>query len=169
MRTLDGRPDGLLVGRAYADRVLSFINIEGNLAPEDCFLSRQIIDFPASGPHSFLDGFTERVAQRPEYASRLYARSLATKVRASSVEPIFRSMVALSDHSLLLEIMAELPFPRLFIHGEQNRALSYLGRLPKIGVSVAEIPFAAHFPMYSNPVALWSTMAEFLMGVERTR
>ncbi|MEM9039019.1 MAG: alpha/beta hydrolase [Actinomycetota bacterium] len=156
----------LLFCAAHRDRVLSFIDIEGNLAPEDCFLSRQILEHPATDPGEFLDGFIARVSRRAEYASRLYARGLAAKVRAESVEPIFRSMVDLSDNTPLMDVMAGLPCPRLFVHGEQNHHLSYLHELPRRGVRVAEIPFSGHFPMYSNPVALWETMATFVDGVE---
>ena len=37
----------LLLADSDPDRVTHFIDIEGNVAPEDCFLSRQIIDHPA--------------------------------------------------------------------------------------------------------------------------
>ncbi|MEM7273952.1 MAG: alpha/beta hydrolase [Actinomycetota bacterium] len=156
----------LLFCRVHRDRVVSFVDIEGNLAPEDCFLSRQILDHPAESPDAFLDGFIQRVGERSEYASRLYASTIRAKVRPTSVEPIFVSMVDLSDNHQLMRIMADLPMPRLFIHGEQNRHLSYLGHLPAIGVEVAEIPFAGHFPMYSNPTALWSVIDTFLTDVE---
>lgn len=153
---------GLMFAHAHPNRVLSFISIEGNVAPEDCFLSRQIIDHPAADADDFLKGFIERVSQRADYSARLYAASLPLKVRPSSVKPIFTSMVAHSDELPLLEIIAGLPCPKIFIYGEQNRHLSYLERLPQIGVEVAEIPVSAHFPMYSNPPALWSAMAGFI-------
>lgn len=156
----------LLLAHAQPDRVLSFVDIEGNVAPEDCFLSRQIVDHPADHAEQFLAAFVDRVAERPEYSSRLYASMIEHKVRASSVEPIFRSMVAISDGEPLMEMMAGLPMPRVFVHGEQNAHLSYLGGLPDLGVEVAEIPFAGHFPMYSNPTALWSVMADFIARAE---
>lgn len=159
---------GLLLTRSQSDRVLSFIDIEGNLSPEDCFLSRQIVDHPSEDPDTFLKGFIDRVSQRPEYGSRLYATALPLKVRASSVRPIFTSMVTLSDELPLLEIMAGLPCPRIFVYGAQNRHLSYLSRLPGIGVEVAEISVSGHFPMYSNPPALWSALADFLRRSEAT-
>jgi len=40
---------GLMLASRHPDRVLSFVDIEGNLAPEDCFLSRQIVSHPAAG------------------------------------------------------------------------------------------------------------------------
>ena len=152
----------LLLAHENPDRVLSFFDIEGNVAPEDCFLSRQIIEHPATSPEAFAKGFIERVRSRPESSSALYAAALPIKVRDTSYEPIFSSMVALSDQEPLMDMFTGLPCPRAFVHGEQNRHLSYLGDLPAHGVEVIEIPQSGHFPMYSNPTFLWSVMADFL-------
>ncbi|MEM7378682.1 MAG: alpha/beta hydrolase, partial [Pseudomonadota bacterium] len=152
----------LLLANANPERVLSFFDIEGNVAPEDCFLSRQIVDYPANSPEDFLAGFKARVRQRDEFSSALYVAALDCKVRSSSVAPIFRSMVDLSDKTDLMHMMARLQCPKAFVHGVQNRHLSYLDHLPAVGVEVIEIPDAGHFPMYSNPPALWRAMAGFL-------
>ena len=152
----------LLLAEEHPERVLSFINIEGNIAPEDCFLSRQIMDHPAKTPEEFAAGFTRRIQHRAEYGSALYAAALPLKVRDTSYKPIFTSMVKLSDEAPLLETFTGLPCPRCFIYGAQNRHLSYLGDLPSRGVEVVEIPHSGHFPMYSNPPALWGAMAAFL-------
>ncbi|WP_399476426.1 hypothetical protein [Streptomyces sp. TRM68367] len=42
----------LLLGHQQPDRVLSFVDIEGNVAPEDCFLSRQIVTHPRTTPNA---------------------------------------------------------------------------------------------------------------------
>ena len=34
----------LILGDEHPGRVSSFINIEGNVSPEDCFLSRQVVE-----------------------------------------------------------------------------------------------------------------------------
>jgi pimeloyl-ACP methyl ester carboxylesterase len=41
-----GGLSALMLADAHPHRVLSFVNIEGNIAPEDCFLSRQIAQYP---------------------------------------------------------------------------------------------------------------------------
>lgn len=143
-------------------RVLSFMDIEGNIAPEDCFLSRQIIKHRSETPEGFAKGFIERMRSRAEYGSGVYAAALPAKVRDTTYEPIFTSMVTLSDDAPLMEIFTGLSCPRCFIYGEQNRHLSYLTDLPSRGVEVIEIPQSGHFPMYSNPPALWAEMADFL-------
>jgi pimeloyl-ACP methyl ester carboxylesterase len=83
----------LLLAHECPDRVLSFVDIEGNIAPEDCFLSRQIVDYPGNDPEAFFAAFIERARHAPAYASALYAESLRHKVRAGAVRGIFQSMV----------------------------------------------------------------------------
>jgi pimeloyl-ACP methyl ester carboxylesterase len=151
----------LLLARQDPGRVLSFVDIEGNLAPEDCFLSRQALTHPAGDDESFLDGFIARARRSPAYASALFAASLRHKVRPGAVRGIFESMVDLSDHGDLMAKFLALPCPRMFMYGEQNSSLSYLTKLGANGVELAEIPHSAHWPMYSNPAAMWERIAEF--------
>lgn len=156
----------LMLAHAHPGRVLSFANIEGNIAPEDCFLSRQIMSHPAGTPDAFMAGFIDRVRARPEFSSALYAAALRVKVQATSFKPIFSSMVEISDSAPLMQMFAGLPMPRAFLHGVQNRHLSYLPRLPALGVQVVELAHAGHFPMYSNPPALWAAMAALIAQTE---
>jgi pimeloyl-ACP methyl ester carboxylesterase len=90
----------LLLAHRYPDRVLSFVDIKRNLAPED-----------------------------------------------------------------LLGMFLVLPCPKMFMFGEENRGLSYLGRLEKQGVELAEISESGHFPMYSNPVEMYRRIALFLRSI----
>ena len=147
-------------------RVAGFVDIEGTLAPEDCFLSRQIHDYPADDPDSVMDAFEQRAWESAEYGSAMYATTVRLRVRPDAVRPIFTSMVELSDHGGLLEEFLALPFPRMFIHGEQNAELSYLGTLAANGVEVASIPDSGHWPMYSNAPELWRRLDGFLSTVE---
>jgi pimeloyl-ACP methyl ester carboxylesterase len=151
----------LLLARQDPGRVLSFVDIEGNLAPEDCFLSRQVLTHPAGHAETFLDDFTERARRSPTYASALFAASLRHKVRPGAVRGIFESMVDLSDHGDLMAKYLSLPCPRMFMYGEHNSHLSYLPKLSANAVELAEIPHSAHWPMYSNPAAMWERIAEF--------
>lgn len=152
----------LMLAQEHPDRVVSFIDIEGNLAPEDCFLSRQIIEHADESPEAFFTGFMDRVKRRPEFSSALYSIALPIKVRPTTCRPVFESMVELSDTLPLLDIMGALNCPKMFVYGEQNRHLSYLGQLPERGVELIEIPCSGHFPMYSNPPVLWEVMTKFL-------
>lgn len=157
---------GLLFAMRHPDRVASFFNIEGNVAPEDCFLSRQIVTHGGEEDAAFLSAFAARVRRRPESGSALYAASLPAKVHTSTPRPIFTSMVALSDTEPLLDGFADLSCPKAFVHGAENRHLSYLPRLVAEGVEVIEIPDAGHFPMYSNPTVLWRALRDFIDRAE---
>lgn len=145
----------LMLADRYPQRVLSFTNIEGNIASEDCFLSRQIDQFADDDAERFFDHFVERTRQAPAFSSALYATSLRHKVRTEAVRHIFRSMVDLSDDGDLMKRFLGLPCPKTFMYGEQNRYLSYLQHIQSHGVQLAEVPCCGHFPMYSNPVAMW--------------
>jgi hypothetical protein len=82
--------------------VLSFTDIEGNVAPEDCFLSRQILTHAAADGEGFIKNLTERVRRARSSSSILFAASLPHKVRPGAVHGIFESMVGLSDHDDLM-------------------------------------------------------------------
>src|SRR6266576_388366 len=125
-RAFHGWLTALLLAHQGLGRVLSFVDIEGNLAPEDCFLSRQVLTHPSRDAESFLDDLIERTRQSPSYSSALYAASLRHKVRPGAVRGIFESMVDLSDHGDLMSKFLSLPCPRMFMYGEQNSSLSYL-------------------------------------------
>jgi pimeloyl-ACP methyl ester carboxylesterase len=152
----------LMLAHESPQRIASFIDIEGNVAPEDCFLSRQAGDYPSADTQSFFDDFIERNWHSPYYSAALYASNLRHNVRADAVRGIFTSMVELSDHGDLMAKFLSLPFPRMFMYGEQNASLSYLPHMLRNGVQLAEIPHCGHFPMYSNPVRMWARIAEFL-------
>lgn len=156
----------LMLAHQNHDRVLSFVDIKGNLAPEDCFLSRQIFTFPSDDPEAFFEEFIDRTRRAKSYSSPLYASTLRARVRAGAVRPIFESMVHLSDNGDLMGKFLGLPCPKMFMFGEENRGLSYLGRLEEEGVELAMIEGSGHFPMYSNPVEMYRRIAAFLDRIE---
>ncbi|WP_235891669.1 alpha/beta fold hydrolase [Klebsiella spallanzanii] len=149
----------LLLAHAFPERVLSFVNIEGNIAPEDCFLSRQIVQYAESDAERFFARFIERTRHSPAWASALYASNLRQKVHAEAVPGIFSSMVDYSDHGELMEKFLNLPCPKMFMYGDQNAGLSYLSSIARRGVKLAEIPHCGHFPMYSNSPEMWRQVA----------
>lgn len=159
----------LMLAHKHPGRVLSFVNIEGNVASEDCFLSRQIVEHPRADAEGFFDDFIERTRHAPAYASALYAASLRHKVRPKAVRGIFESMVDLSDNGGLMEKFLGMPCRRMFMYGEQNTSLSYLSHIRARGVCLAEIPNCGHFPMYSNPALMWRVIGDFHSAADTTR
>ena len=153
----------LMLAHQMPERVLSFVNIEGNVAPEDCFLSRQVLTHPSANAQAFLDEFVNRTRHMPCYSSALYAANIRHKVHPDVVRGIFESMVRLSDHSGLMSTFLSMPFPLMFMYGEQNSSLSYLRKLKANNVELAEIQCSGHWPMYSNPVAMWDRIERFIL------
>jgi gamma-glutamylcyclotransferase (GGCT)/AIG2-like uncharacterized protein YtfP len=149
----------LLLAHELGDRVLSFTNIEGNIAPEDCFLSRQIVTHFDENPDGFMQDFQDRNRASPFFSHHLYAAALPFKVQSSAPRPIFESMVELSDNMPLMDWFTRLPGNTAFIHGDQNAGLTYLPKLGKSGVDVVSIPHSGHFPMYANAPAMWAAIA----------
>lgn len=161
-----GGLNALMLADQFPQRVMSFTDIEGNISPEDCFLSRQILDFPSDDASEFFEHFIERTLHTPAYSSPLYSASLRYKVRVKAVPGIFKSMVDLSDNANLMDKFLALPCPKLFMYGEQNRTLSYLSNIQDKGVRLAEIPECGHFPMYSNAPAMWQQFSKFLLSTD---
>lgn len=151
----------LVLAHAHPERILSFVNIKGNLASEDCFLSRQIFDHPQDDIERFFNDFIERTLLAPYYSSALYAASLRHKVQVGAINGIFRSMVELSDSGDLINKFLGLPLPKMFMYGEQYASLSYLPHIQAHGVRLSEISRCGHFPMYSNPALMWREIAKF--------
>ncbi len=152
----------LMLAHQCPDRIISITDIEGNIAPEDCFLSRQIIEHPSSNADEFFERFIERTFHMPAYSSPLYSAALKHKVRPEAVHGIFSSMVHLSDHGDLMDKFLSLPCPKMFMYGDQNRDLSYLSYIKSKGVRLSEIPECGHFPIYSNPPMMWREIADFI-------
>lgn len=163
---ISGHSMGGLTSLMFADanpgRVLSFTNIEGNIALEDCFLSRQIISHSHPDPQAFFADFQSRVWTSRYYSSAIYAAGLPQKVTAEVVRPIFESMVELSANGGLTDRFLGLGIPRMLVYGQQNNSLSYLETLRTEGVELAEITRSGHFPMYSNPVEMWERIVTFI-------
>ncbi len=157
---------GLLLAHHCGGRIISFTDIEGNIAPEDCFLSRQIVDFADSDPQQFFRHFIGRTQHMPAFASALYAANLQHKVRAEAVKPIFTSMVDWSDNGGLMEKFLGLACLKMLMYGEQNAGLSYLDQIEAHGVRLSEVPQCGHFPMYSNAPFMWREIADFQQQAE---
>jgi pimeloyl-ACP methyl ester carboxylesterase len=167
---LVGHSMGGLTALLLADRdparIAGFVNIEGNVAPEDCFLSRQVVTHPHDDADTFLARFTERVGTSRFYSAGLFAARLPHKVRAGAVKPMFESIVEVSDHGDLLGRFLGLPLPTMFMYGEQNSSLSYLPAMAEHGVELARISHSGHFPMYANAPEMWSRISDFIAGAE---
>lgn len=156
---------GLLAATTWPDRVSGFISVEGNLAPEDCFLSRQAVEWRRAGggkPEVFLADLMERQRRSGLSGHAEYAERAPLAVSARLFVEYSEGIVASSDERPLLEDFLGLDIPAAFVHGKENGGLSYLGRLETAGATVQVIPGSAHFPHYSNPEAYYAALRALL-------
>lgn len=156
----------LHVADKLQDQVLSFTNIEGNVAPEDTFMSEQVIKYPAKSPQEFFDQFIERTARVEQFGYASYVIGAKNKISTDVVLPYLSSIYEHSNRPGLLEKFINLPANKTFVHGVQNSDLTYLSKLRESGVKVLSVPYASHFPMNTNQVYLFDHMSQFIQESE---
>lgn len=153
----------LIYAEKYGEHVKGFINVEGNLASEDCFFSREVAQ------HSFtyftttaFEDIKHRLAHSKNKGFRKYAETLATSASEKAFFDCCPSLVDYSDHGNLIQRFIALKIPKMFVYGSENRSLSYLKTLKESGCDVVEIPQSNHFPGYDNTQTYYRTIAGVL-------
>lgn len=151
---------GLFLCRDQPGLVAGFVNVEGNLGPGDCFVSRRVVVEPVAAVAASLG--RSRAAGMTRYAGTLAGvRDVAT------LRSVSRSLVEHSTSSPLLAWFTRLEVSRLFVTGASGGELPYLGTLRAAGIPVVSLERSGHFPMYSRPAAYYRAVEEFVEGVER--
>ncbi len=153
---------GLLLCDRHPELAKGFVNVEGNLAPEDCMFS----DLVAG--HSY-EEFAERIF--PDIKRNLAIEERGGPLRHLEILRADANPLAYFDYSgqtktysfsgVLLGMFTSLEIPCLFLYGSDNQQLSYLGRLSDSSVDVQCIPDAGHFLFYDNPVAYAQSLSNF--------
>ncbi len=157
---------GLLLIEKIPSKIVSFINLEGNLIGEDCTYSKEAVRYS-------LEEFEKRVFE--EFKSRIKdskdlaaSTSLSTRLyynwlSQSDAYAFYRSsesLVKWSDSRKLLKMFVELGIKRWYVFGEMNKDLpviEMLGDVPKI-----EIANSGHFMMCDNPEETYKRVLEIL-------
>lgn len=153
----------LLVLRRYgAAGVRGFVNIEGNLAPEDCMFSRRASSVTLAELSEHLFDQIRGELRRSRYpGDHMVAHNMALNTDKRAYHAYSLQTVRESDSGKLLEEFLALAVPKLFLYGEANRRLSYLPRLREGNVAVREVPKSAHFLFYDDPVTTFEAIARF--------
>jgi pimeloyl-ACP methyl ester carboxylesterase len=156
---------GGLIALLYAERnlnrVAGFVNVEGNLAPEDCMFSRNVIPHPY--PHFVKVIFPQIKKAVSARRGRGFAQHLSVLAKANPrayYDYAFQT-VTYSDQGNLLQRFLSLPIPKCFLYGSENRHLSYLARIRESDCAVIEIPNANHFLFYDAPNHYAAALANF--------
>jgi len=157
---LAGHSMGGIIGlfaaeRLPMERIAGFINIEGNLGPEDCFFSGLIASwteetFEKEGFFSILEKLRGGTPHDPEKVMQKYTANFAK----ASPRAIFRSSVSLMQESAqgdLKKRFSALPCPKAFISGERSLTPSLAGWLEKNRILHLTVPQSGHFMMIEQP------------------
>ena len=143
----------LLYAERHPERLVGFLNVEGNLAPEDCMFSRRVV------PHTYeefvgavLPDIKRSLAAKP---GRGFTKHLEVLHRADPRDYFDYSFqtVEYSDNGGLLDRFLSLPLPVHFVYGSRNRGLTYLPRIRASRCTVTEVLDADHFLFYDAPEA----------------
>lgn len=153
----------LYLRTAEKTNVKAYINIEGNLLPEDCMFSSKVVSYD---PETFARVvFPKTVADMKAKGNTGYhiiANNLELNTNVQSYYHYSFQTVGYSSTGDLLTQFIELNIPKIFIYGEENRSLSYIPELRKNRVNVKEISNSNHFVFYDNPKELYEVIGEFI-------
>lgn len=157
---------GLIYSHQHPGKVRAFVDIEGNLGPEDCFLTRAVarLSFPDFLGTRHLENLKVKFGNARDTGMRMWADALGRQTSPRAFYDYSVSAVAWSDNADLLATFMGLPVPRLFIYGSANNHLSYLPRLRLSDTAVVEVPRGAHWPHLDNPEYFYRAVALFLAG-----
>lgn len=151
---------GLLLSDIIRYKLVSFINVEGNLVSHDSAVSRSIkkITFEQFIKYQ-LPGMIASCAYSDEPGRRLWA-NLIQRADRHGLYLSSRSLTEWSDSGLLLEKFRKLDCKKIYIYGESNSFLTATGMLDDIPST--SISKSGHFPMNDNPAEFYSVIADFL-------
>ena len=144
-------------------KVKAYINIEGNLLPEDCMFSSKVIkyDFDTFNSEIFPKTISDMKA-KGNTGYHVIANNLQLNTNVKSYYDYSFQTVEYSSAGDLLKQFISLSIPKLFIYGAENSALSYIPELLNSGVTVKEISNSNHFVFYDNPKELYDMMGNFI-------
>ncbi len=144
-------------------KVKGYINIEGNLMPEDCMFSSKVVtyDFDTFETQVFPKTISDMKANG-NTGYHIIANNLQLNTNVKSYYNYSFQTVEYSATGDLLKQFITLNIPKVFIYGHENSSLSYIPTLIKNGVTVKEISNSNHFVFYDNPKELYEVIGDFV-------
>ena len=150
---------GLLAAKAV-NRLVSFVNVEGNLISADCGMSRRVASVPYKVFEKRLfQGFREMARRSGNRGERGWAM-WSQKSDPLGFYRSAKSLVGWSDRGDLLNSFVRLRCSRAYFYGEGNAHLEVLNLLE--GVERVCISRSGHFPMIDNPSEFYARVAEVI-------
>lgn len=153
----------LYLKSAEQSNVKAYINIEGNLLPEDCMFSSKVVtyDFETFANQVFPKTIHDMKANG-NTGYHIIANNLELNTNVRSYYNYSFQTVEYSATGDLLKQFIALKIPKIFIYGQENNSLSYIPELLRNNVNVKEISNSNHFVFYDNPKELYEVIGNFV-------
>lgn len=145
------------------NNVKAYINIEGNLLPEDCMFSSKVVkyDFDTFANEVFPKTILDMKANG-NTGYHIIANNLQLNTNVKSYYNYSFQTVEYSATGELLKQFMALSIPKVFIYGQENNSLSYIPELIQNSVNINEISNSNHFVFYDNPKELYVVIGDFV-------
>jgi pimeloyl-ACP methyl ester carboxylesterase len=158
------------MARIEPERILSFIDMEGNLTREDCFISERIATYTADqfADHGreIFEGELEDAGEK-DPALKEYVETF----RRASTDALYKSAAhAFADSSApLVDLLSRIQ-NTCYIYGERNRGI-FPGEklLVEKGIPIFYIEGAGHPMATENPAQLYRVIQSFIDSLQRQR
>lgn len=163
---LVGHSMGGMIGLLYILRynnVKAFLNVEGNLAEENCLFSSKIVG------HSFEEfsnnlfpALKNECRESKNQGLKKWVKSLET-CNPKAFFDLCPSLVKYSTKGDLLKKYMDLDIPTIYLLGSENREkLLFLKKLLENKKKIALIPSSNHFSYYDNSTDFYLAICLFL-------
>lgn len=153
----------LYLQRNKRKKVKGYINIEGNLMPEDCMFSgKVVIHEPAYFRDTVFPAGIREMKEKGNAGYHIIANNLELNTNINAYYQYSFQTVAYSSSGELLRQYLALNLPRIFIYGDKNQALSYLPALHDAGMRTSMVRGSDHFVFYDNPTGMYQAISDFI-------
>jgi len=171
--SLGGDLGSLMIASDTQQRIQGLVNIEGDLTPNDIFISNKIVS--ASKDEDFLKWFETKFKEelvlngwgnkwascRRYYASLQFARPDAV---LSNAREIYQKSQPLPDRKVSLSGLtyAGLKIPKVFCWGSESLSNETLGFLEAFSLEHRKFEPAFHWPMIDQPQQFYPFLANYI-------
>lgn len=152
---------GLLLVKNLKNRLITFINVEGNLVGEDCrYVSKRAISFPLQDfKNTKFHKMKSACKASEDFGSKFWGEML------ENTDPLgfyksAQSLVKWSESTDLLRMFNNLELKKAYIYGDKNSQMDAVKQLTSI--KKVSISNSGHFVMNENPDEFYKTLYTIL-------
>jgi pimeloyl-ACP methyl ester carboxylesterase len=161
---------GLLLAERLGDRVVTFLNLEGNLGKEDCFFSGKVSSlsmnaFERLGAGVFINMVRRIARQDPSPGIKGYLCDIE-RADPTTLYLCASSLVQESNKGTLKKRFTSLKARKAYIYGEKTLNQDRLAFFKKNRVPCIVIPDSGHFMMDDRPDLFWPLLTALICNPE---